>query len=122
MGDDLTPDDAAYYQQPVPGTSFTRAQLARASATLYWFAHTWGLPLNGENLDTIAYAMLCQSADPNVTFDPSDPRVHEQIERETVKIIEQDAAAHAEMLKAWDESIARRRAGSGGHEPDSGSS
>jgi hypothetical protein len=57
----------------------TREQIERGAAALVPFVETWGLPLNPENLDELAYAVLVHH-DSAATGDEIDAAVRRQIE------------------------------------------
>jgi hypothetical protein len=70
-------------------------ELQRAVAALIPFVHTWNLPLNPEDLDLIAHAVLLHREDDTTLADIPDA-----VER----LIEEAAAAHQRMMSAMQRS------------------
>lgn len=69
----------------------TREQLDRAAAALVPFVQQWGLPLNPEDLDELAYAVLAHH-DSDGSEDEIEAAVRQQIADHSRR--------HAELLEA----------------------
>jgi hypothetical protein len=76
-------------QEPTP------EELQRAKAALIPFVHAWNLPLNPEDLDLIAYAVLFHRESDTTLAD---------IQGAVDRLIEEDAAAHQRMMSVMERS------------------
>ena len=74
----------------------TPDELQRAEAALMPFVQAWNLPLNPENLDLIAYAVLLHRGNDTTLAD---------IQGAVERLIEEDAAAHQQMMSAMERSL-----------------
>ena len=74
----------------------TPDELQRAEAALMPFVQAWNLPLNPENLDLIAYAVLLHRGNDTTLAD---------IQGAVERLIEEDAAAYQQMMSAMERSL-----------------
>lgn len=75
-----------------------QALIERGESALYPFVEAWHLPLNPENLELMAFAVLKHAMAEGETN-------HEAIITDVRQLIEEDAEEHARMQEAWQRSI-----------------
>jgi hypothetical protein len=80
---------------PGQHSDITREQIERGAAALVPFVQAWNLPLNPEDLDELAYAVLTHGQKRG----PIDPAEWERIDRAVREQLEEAARSRAGLYK-----------------------